>query len=66
MDNFLHRHVRDTQQLSGFFTRILHWLAGLVQLTEEEQGEAGIYLGDSYSSEWQSGQLQSTSDKEKT
>jgi len=28
------------------FDRILNWLAGLVQLTEEEQEDAGIYLGD--------------------
>jgi len=46
MDNFLNRQTHDTHQLSGFFARILHWLAGLFQLTEEEQGEAGIYLGD--------------------
>ncbi|MDD2921572.1 MAG: hypothetical protein PHQ36_04730 [Anaerolineales bacterium] len=25
---------------------VLSWLAGYVQLTEEEQREAGIYLGD--------------------
>jgi hypothetical protein len=28
------------------FGRILNWLAGLVHLTEEEEKEAGIYLGD--------------------
>jgi hypothetical protein len=27
------------------FGRILNWLAGLVRLTEEEEKEAGIYLG---------------------
>ncbi len=46
MDNFLHRQVSDTQRQGGFFAGILHWLAGLFQLTDEEQGEAGIYLGD--------------------
>ncbi len=46
MDNFLNRQVSDTQQPGGFFAGILHWLAGLLQLTEEEQREAGIYLGD--------------------
>jgi hypothetical protein len=46
MDNFLNRQVGDTQRPGGFFARILHWLAGFFQLTEEEQGEAGIYLGD--------------------
>jgi hypothetical protein len=25
--------------------RLLNWLAGLVRLTEEEEKEAGIYLG---------------------
>ncbi len=28
------------------FGRILSWLAGLVRLTQEEEMEAGIYLGD--------------------
>ena len=28
------------------FNIILDWLADLVQLTEEEQKEAGVYLGD--------------------
>ncbi len=28
------------------FNIILNWLADLVQLTEDEQKEAGIYLGD--------------------
>ncbi len=46
MISFLQRQLRDTQQLSAFFVRILHWLAGLVQLTEEEQRDAGVYLGD--------------------
>jgi len=41
-----------TQPQSGFSTglqildSILSWLTGLVQLTEEEQKDAGIYLGD--------------------
>ena len=52
MDNSLRRQGSDAQQPSGFlaslqiFDGILHWLAGLIQLTEEEQREAGIYLGD--------------------
>jgi hypothetical protein len=51
MDNSFHRQESDTQQSGGFlvlpqiFYDILHWLAGLVQLTEEEQEDAGIYLG---------------------
>ena len=49
MDNSLNRQARATQQRNGFFASILHWLANLVQLTEEEQGEAGIYLGNQYS-----------------
>jgi hypothetical protein len=27
------------------FAGLIHWLAGLVSLTAEEQEEAGIYLG---------------------
>jgi len=46
MDNSLNRQVSYTQRQGSFFAGILHWLAGLFQLTEEEQGEAGIYLGD--------------------
>jgi len=52
MDNFLNRQAHDTQQLSGFFARILHWLFGLVQWTEEDQRDAGIYLGDQDSREY--------------
>ena len=54
MDNFFRRQGSDTKKqpsASGFWaTRlriinsILNWLAGLIQLTEEEQEEAGIYL----------------------
>jgi len=53
MDNFFRRRESDTQQVNGFFAttlqafdRILKWLAGLIRLTEEEQEDAGIYLGD--------------------
>jgi hypothetical protein len=52
MDNSLRRQGSDTQQQSGFlaslriFDSILNWLAGLIQLTEEEQKDAGICLGD--------------------
>jgi len=41
-----------TQAQSGFSTglqildSILNWLTGFIQLTEEEQKDAGIYLGD--------------------
>ena len=28
------------------FDRILRWLAGFIHLTEEEQKDAGIYLGN--------------------
>jgi len=52
MDNFLNRQAHETQPLSGFFARILHWLVDLVQWTEEEQVEAGIYLGDQDSREY--------------
>ena len=52
MDNSFSRHGSDTQQASGLlaslqiFDSILNWLAGLIQLTEEEQEDAGIYIGD--------------------
>jgi hypothetical protein len=52
MNNPLGQHRSDTQLSSGFLVTlqilgsILHWLAGLIQLTEEEQKDAGIYLGN--------------------
>jgi hypothetical protein len=51
MDNSFHRQVSDAQQKGDFlaslqiFDRIINWLAGLIKLTEEEQEDAGIYLG---------------------
>jgi hypothetical protein len=51
MDNSFYRQASDTQQKNGFlanlqvFDRIINWLAGLIKLTEEEQEDAGIYLG---------------------
>ena len=52
MDNFFRRQEPGARQASGFLARlqildaILKWLAGLIQLTEEERKDAGIYLGD--------------------
>jgi hypothetical protein len=52
MDNSILQHERDARQPGRFativkiFKRMLHWLARLVQLTEAEQEDAGIYLGD--------------------
>lgn len=52
MDNFFNRQESDEQQPNRFlvslqiFDGALNWVAGLVQLTEEEQDEAGVYLGD--------------------
>ncbi len=54
MDNSFRRHGSDTRQPSSFlaslqiFDGILNWLAGLIQLTEEEQEDAGIYIGDQH------------------
>lgn len=52
MDNSFHRQEIDTRQSTGYLT-ILHLfkgvldrLAGLIKLTEDEQKDAGIYLGD--------------------
>jgi len=52
MDNSIRRQESDTHQPRDFQARlqivngILNWLADLFQLTEEEQIDAGIYLGD--------------------
>jgi len=52
MDSSFRRQESVTQQPSSFlaglqvFDGILNWLAGLIQLTEEEQKDAGIYLDD--------------------
>jgi len=60
MDKFFRQHKADIQQANGFsvslqfFENFLHWLAGFIQLTEEERGAAGIYLGDQYSNNTQS------------
>jgi hypothetical protein len=57
MDIFIRRQKSDTQQPSGIsttlkiFNRGLHWLTGSIRLTEKEQEDAGIYLGDQYSME---------------
>jgi hypothetical protein len=51
MDNSFHRQAIETQQKRGFlaslqiFDRFIHWLAALLKLTEEEQEDAGVYLG---------------------
>ncbi len=52
MDNSILQHESDTRHPGGFsaivkiFKSILNQVACLVQLTEEEQEDAGIYLGD--------------------
>jgi hypothetical protein len=55
MDKSFHSQESDTRRLGTFFTallkvfdRALHWLVGFIQLTEEEQREAGIYLDRPY------------------
>jgi hypothetical protein len=52
MDNSIHEQGPGTQQdPNRFFVSlpilpsIVKWLAGLIKLTEEEQEDAGIYLG---------------------
>lgn len=51
MDNSLDRQDSEKQQHSSFlaslqiFDRILNWLADLIRWTEEEQKDAGIYVG---------------------
>jgi hypothetical protein len=52
MDNSFNRQGFAIQGSNGFlahlqiFGRILNWLAGLIKLTEKEQEDAGIYLGN--------------------
>ena len=52
MDKSIRQQGSDTQQPNDFsaslqiIDSVLNWLAGLFHLTEEEQKEAGIYLGD--------------------
>jgi hypothetical protein len=51
MDNPLQQQESQSRQPGGFpplslqiFDSILQWLTGILQLTEEEQDDAGIYL----------------------
>ena len=52
MHNPLRLHVPSKPQSSRYFASIksfgsiLRWLAGLIQLTEEEKKDAGIYFGN--------------------
>ncbi|MDD5760399.1 MAG: hypothetical protein PHI06_15135 [Desulfobulbaceae bacterium] len=52
MDDSLRQQGSDTQQPKSslvslqVFNNILNWLAGFIRLTEEEQKDAGIWLGD--------------------
>jgi hypothetical protein len=52
MDGFIHRQAAHAQQPSGLlaalriFRSILDRIARLVQVTEQEQRDAGIYLRD--------------------
>jgi hypothetical protein len=56
MDNSFQPQSSDTQRPDTFFTTLIkkvfestfHWLVGFIQLTEEEQREAGIYLDRPY------------------
>ena len=57
MNTSLRRQESGTQQTSDdpvnlqTFDGILHWLARLIQLTEEEKIDAGIYIGNQPSQE---------------
>ena len=54
MDNSVRGEQRsNTQQPNSFlvrgamfFDRIETWLAGFFQMTQEEQNDAGVYIGD--------------------
>jgi len=53
MNKSIRLQESSAQQPSGvlanlqIFDRILHWLVGFFQLTDEEQDDAGIYIGNS-------------------
>lgn len=42
---YLFRQSKSGTQQPSRFLGILHWLVGLIQLTEEEQEAAGIWFG---------------------
>lgn len=53
MDTFIRQSSKLQKRLHRFFAtklqilgRILNWLIGLIQLTEDEQKDAGIEIGD--------------------
>lgn len=52
MDNSFHGQETEPQKSRGLFPNlqilsdVINWLVGLFQLTEEEQDEAGVYLGN--------------------
>ena len=54
MDGSFRQQGSDTRQPRGFLTSlyifncILNWFTGLLKLTEKEQEDAGIYLGDQH------------------
>jgi hypothetical protein len=54
MDGSFRQQGSDARQTRGFLSslyivnRVLNWLTGLLQLTEKEQEDAGIYLGDQH------------------
>jgi hypothetical protein len=55
MDNSFHPQKSEVRRPGAFFAALLHifdstlhWLVGFIQLTEEQQREAGIYLDRPY------------------
>jgi hypothetical protein len=49
MENSLRQQESDTPQQPGGLFVILYWLMRLIQLTEEEREDAGIYLAGPFS-----------------
>jgi hypothetical protein len=47
----LFRQLKSGAQQPSRFLGILHWLVGLIQLTEEKQEAAGIWFGSRSDSE---------------
>ncbi len=51
MDASFRQKISDMSQPNGFIAsiqivgKLLNWMTGFIQLTEEEQRDAGIYIG---------------------
>jgi len=70
MDNSFQQKGSNTRPSGGFLAtsvqtvnNMLHWLVKLIGLTEEEQRDAGIYLGDQPANDYQHSQHSDNKEK---